>query len=318
MADVGPAVKAAPGGVPPRSLPSQAQTPPVSEAGDRSASSWPHFNERVLDIAVCAGAYLYGSVPLVYLLARQRRVDLRRVGSGNVGATNLMASGGVARAAAGWIFDTSKGLVPILVSRRLGRSRAVAELAGVCGVAGQCWPLFLRFSGGRGISAYVGAGAGMDRAAWSGSLLPMIGGSLWRVAPRLRRLVSRPIPRGTPAAAPQKPFPLPSVNVRSLRFLHVEPRRAPLAAHREGPGVRFPVRSKSVPLGCFISALVFPLLVGARRGWQPRTLVAPTLLSCVIVARRLTASLPDDATHGPAVYPKAWLYRLLYDRNTSK
>ncbi|HLZ22747.1 MAG TPA: glycerol-3-phosphate acyltransferase [Ktedonobacterales bacterium] len=222
-----------------------------------------------LDIAVCAGAYLYGSLPLVYVLARRRQVDLKRTGSGNVGATNLMASGGPARALAGWLFDASKGLAPILVSRRLGRSRAVAELAGVCGAAGQCWPLFLRFSGGRGISAYVGAGAAMDRGAWAGALLPMIGGSLWRVAPHLLRL-------------------------------------APL-----------PIRSKSVPLGCFISAVALPLLVGARRGFRPRVLLAPTLLSAVVMVRRLTAPLPDDATDGPAVHRQAWLYRLLYDRNTS-
>lgn len=234
----------------------------------------PRFASAMLDFALCAGAYLYGSLPLVYQLARRRKVDLKQSGSGNVGATNLLASGGPALATVGWLFDASKGLAPVLVSRRLGRSRAVAELAGVCGVAGQCWPLFLRFSGGRGISAYVGAGAGMDPIAWAGSLLPIIGGSLWRVKP--------------------------------------------LIISGRGRKAGRKMRSKSVPLGCFISAIAFPLLVGIRRGRPTRALVAPTLLSCVLLTRRLTASLPDDATDGPAAHPKAWLYRLLYDRNTSE
>lgn len=138
-------------------------------------------------LLVYIGAYLYGSLPVVYLLGRQRDVDLKKVGSGNVGATNLMASGSAPLAIAGWLFDASKGAVPIVAAHRLGCSEEVAEMAGVCGVAGQCWPLFLGFSGGRGISAYVGASAMMDRRAWGVSLLPMIGGALWRVAPMLRR-----------------------------------------------------------------------------------------------------------------------------------
>ena len=60
-------------------------------------------------------------------------------------------------------------------------------MAGVCGVAGQCWPIFLRFNGGRGISAFVGAASQIDRASWIVSLLPMIGGSLWRVVLLLGR-----------------------------------------------------------------------------------------------------------------------------------
>src|SRR3989440_13064609 len=105
----------------------------------------------------CLGAYLYGSLPFVYLLGRQRNVDLHRVGSGNVGSTNLWATGGRARGAIGWIADASKGLLPIAVARRLGCRKGIAALAGACGVAGQRWPVLLGFNGGRGISAFVGA-----------------------------------------------------------------------------------------------------------------------------------------------------------------
>lgn len=229
----------------------------------------------VADALVLAGAYLYGSLPLVYALGRERNVDLQRVGSGNVGATNLMAARGPALAAAGWVFDASKGLLPVVAARRMGRGERVAELAGVCGVAGQCWPLFLRFHGGRGVSAYVGATAAVSPRSWPAALLPMIAGGLWRVGGRYM----------------------------------------PLGGTQSSP--RWAPRSKSMPLACLISMVTYPFARGVLDGRGARGTVAPTLLSLVLIARRLTAALPDDATEGPAAHPKALLFRLLYDRNTS-
>lgn len=225
--------------------------------------------------ALCLAAYLYGSLPFVYLLGRRRHVDLKRVGSGNVGATNLLESAGAAGAVLGWIFDASKGLLPIVLARRLGVTKRVAELAGVCGVAGQCWPVFLRFNGGRGISAYVGASYAIERSAWGAALLPMIGGSLWRVVPRLRHK----------------------------------------SGNREQQSRA--VRSKSVPLGCFLSALIFPVVSTASTRHHSERSLAPVLLSGVILLRRLSAPQPDDTTDGPRVRVTALVYRLLYDRNTS-
>jgi glycerol-3-phosphate acyltransferase PlsY len=225
--------------------------------------------------ALCLGAYVYGSLPLVYLLGRRRHVDLKRAGSGNVGATNLMAAGGTAPATLGWLFDASKGLAPVVVARSLGCPDEVAGLAGVCGAAGQCWPLFLGFQGGRGISAYVGATSALAPRVWGGALLPMIGGGLWRALPRVWH---------------------------SSGTIHSSERA---------------VRSKAVPLGCFISAAMYPALyaVGNRRSSSARW--APMLLPAVLLVRRLTAPQPDDATVGPRRRPVALLYRLLYDRNTS-
>lgn len=222
--------------------------------------------------AVWAAAYLYGSLPLVYWLGQRARVDLRRTGSGNVGATNLLQSGGAsgkALAAAGWLFDASKGAAPPAVARALGAPPGVAALAGALGVAGQCWPITLGFRGGRGISAFVGAAALIDPVAWAASLIPMIAGSGWRVATA---------------------------------------RRAP------APPDGKPGRSRSVPLGCFIAIVVFPLACALRRpqsGW-----LAPLALSAVIALRRLTAAQPDDTLAGPRKQPRALVYRLLYDRNT--
>jgi glycerol-3-phosphate acyltransferase PlsY len=131
------------------------------------------------------GAYLYGSIPFIDMLARMRSVNLKDVGSGNVGATNLMSVGGARLAIIGWLVDASKGLLPVVAARRLGLSSSAAGLAGVSGAVGQCWPVTLGFSGGRGVSAFIGASYAIDRRCWLVSLLPFIIGSLWRVAPTL-------------------------------------------------------------------------------------------------------------------------------------
>jgi hypothetical protein len=231
--------------------------------------------QSMLDFALCAVAYLYGSLPFVYVLARLREVDLRGRGSGNVGATNLWAIAGNWPAALGWIGDASKGIVPGVAARALGRPRATSQMAAVCGVAGQCWPVFLGLSGGRGISAFVGAALWISPRTWVAALLPMIGGASWRML--------------TPLG----------------------PRR-----HRVERTLKT-TRSQSVPLGCLLGVTAFPgtTAVHDARAHRPQS-IAPWLLLMVIVLRRLTARLPDDATQGPQARPVALLYRLLYDRNT--
>jgi len=126
-------------------------------------------------------AYLYGSLPLVYFLSRQSGVNLKQSGSGNVGAANLLAVAGLNRAVIGLLFDVAKGSLPILACRQLGYPPEVAELAGVCGVVGQCWPIFLRFNGGRGISSFIGASFFINRKGWVISVLSMIAGAICRI-----------------------------------------------------------------------------------------------------------------------------------------
>jgi hypothetical protein len=75
-------------------------------------------------------------------------------------------------------------------------------------------------------------------------------------------------------------------------------------------------RGKSVPLGCLLGVLVFPFACQLLPGRGRKAAVAPWLLPAVIVLRRLTARLPDDATLGPTIRPQALVYRLLFDRNT--
>jgi acyl-phosphate glycerol 3-phosphate acyltransferase len=136
-------------------------------------------NANLFYVLACIAAYLYGSIPLVYLLGLRSGVDLKHSGSGNVGASNLAAEGGVWRTVIGGLFDASKGYLPIRICRRLGYPEQVAGLAGVCGVIGQCWPVFLRFNGGRGFSAFLGASFIMNRRGWGIAMLPISAGGLW-------------------------------------------------------------------------------------------------------------------------------------------
>jgi acyl phosphate:glycerol-3-phosphate acyltransferase len=107
-------------------------------------------------IAVVVLAYLAGSLPVVYLLGRLAGVDLRRYGSGNVGSSNLTVAAGPAVGLAGWVSDATKGGLAVLVARRLAWDEALAGLALLGALAGQCWPVLLGGHGGRGVATLVG------------------------------------------------------------------------------------------------------------------------------------------------------------------
>lgn len=98
--------------------------------------------------------YAVGSLPIGYLVAQRRAggIDLRRVGSGNVGTTNVYRSAGLAVAIAVMIVDIGKGAAAVLIAG--GGSNAVA--AGVAAVVGHIYPIWLRFSGGKGVATATG------------------------------------------------------------------------------------------------------------------------------------------------------------------
>ncbi|WP_376794003.1 glycerol-3-phosphate acyltransferase [Thermogemmatispora sp.] len=232
-------------------------------------------------------AYLYGSLPLVYWLGRRSGVNLRHSGSGNVGVSNLLSSSKRGRrwAVPAALFDASKGYLPISICRRLGYPREVAELAGVCGVVGQCWPLFLRFNGGRGLSAFLGAALQMNRRAGVLALSTLASGVLWR----LWSLLSH------------RQAPAPTARWSWTGSRYAMPRST---------------RSKVVPLSGLAAIVLFTLICLREHERTRRQQLIPPLLAALLLLRRLTAPLPDDAEHGPTRQPTALLYRLLYDRNT--
>jgi glycerol-3-phosphate acyltransferase PlsY len=97
--------------------------------------------------------YAVGSLPIGYLVAqRARGVDLRRVGSGNVGAANVYRTGGLSMAIAVMVADAAKGAGAVL----LGGSGVTGVVAGVAAVGGHVYPVWLGFRGGKGVATASG------------------------------------------------------------------------------------------------------------------------------------------------------------------
>jgi glycerol-3-phosphate acyltransferase PlsY len=80
---------------------------------------------------VLAASYLLGSIPFSYLVARQRGVDVRKVGSGNVGATNVMRNVGKGAGMLAFVLDAAKGAAAVLVARRAGPGTTMAARGAV-------------------------------------------------------------------------------------------------------------------------------------------------------------------------------------------
>jgi acyl phosphate:glycerol-3-phosphate acyltransferase len=106
-----------------------------------------------------AGAYLVGSIPFSYLVARAFGVaDVRTVGSGNVGATNVMRSAGKGPGIAALVLDALKGVVATgAASRLFPGSEWMPATAAVAAVVGHVFPLWLGFRGGKGVATGAGA-----------------------------------------------------------------------------------------------------------------------------------------------------------------
>lgn len=109
-------------------------------------------------ILLIVGAYLVGSLPSAYLLARWRRgLDPRTVGSGNVGASNLRLTVGLWAAITVGVIDIAKGALPVWLGLRLGLGVPSAYAAGLAVVVGHNWSVWLEFQGGRGGATTMGA-----------------------------------------------------------------------------------------------------------------------------------------------------------------
>ncbi|MGI3777043.1 MAG: glycerol-3-phosphate 1-O-acyltransferase PlsY [Janthinobacterium lividum] len=113
-------------------------------------------------LLVAVLAYLAGSVAFGLLLTRLAGLgDLRAVGSGNIGATNVLRTGRRGLAAATLLLDAAKGLLAVVLAGWALGGWAAA-VAAVCVVAGHCFPAWLRFRGGKGVATGLGAMLGLD------------------------------------------------------------------------------------------------------------------------------------------------------------
>jgi glycerol-3-phosphate acyltransferase PlsY len=110
-------------------------------------------------LQVIAVAYLIGSIPFSFLVARAFGVhDVRRVGSGNVGATNVLRSAGKAAGALALLLDLGKGAAASALAGRLAPGDAVLPpAAALAAVIGHMFPVWLRFEGGKGVATGLGA-----------------------------------------------------------------------------------------------------------------------------------------------------------------
>lgn len=124
-------------------------------------------------LVIAAGAYLLGSIPVGWVLMRIfRRQDIRSVGSGNIGATNVLRSGGKGLGLATFVLDVLKGATAVYLGGLLGAHllpdvpvRNLQALAALCAVLGHVFPVWLRFRGGKGVA--TGFGVFLVCAPWA-------------------------------------------------------------------------------------------------------------------------------------------------------
>ena len=108
-------------------------------------------------IVAAVFGYLLGSVPFGLLLTRAAGLgDIRQVGSGNIGATNVLRTGRKGLALATLILDGAKGAVAVLAARILEMPEAIALVAGAAAILGHLFPVWLRFKGGKGVATSLG------------------------------------------------------------------------------------------------------------------------------------------------------------------
>lgn len=102
-------------------------------------------------------AYLAGALPFSYLIVRLLRgVDIRTVGSGNAGATNVLRAAGRGPALLALVLDACKGAAMVLLARALGSAPPLVAAVAVAAVVGHVYPVFLGFRGGKGVATAAG------------------------------------------------------------------------------------------------------------------------------------------------------------------
>ena len=125
-------------------------------------------------IAIALG-YVLGSIPFAYLLTRSRGVDLRTVGSGNVGAANVLRTAGVVPAIAVVLLDAGKGAMAVLAARLMTDDLVIVMAAGLAAMIGHIYPVWLGFRGGKGVAAAAGVFAMLAPFATMTAALVFVG-----------------------------------------------------------------------------------------------------------------------------------------------
>ncbi|MGH3145958.1 MAG: glycerol-3-phosphate 1-O-acyltransferase PlsY [Rubrobacter sp.] len=114
-----------------------------------------------LGIVLVFVGYVLGSVPTGYLVGRAFGVDVRDVGSGNIGTANVLRAAGKWPAVLTLAGDMLKGLVPVVVARLSTENEWLIAAVALAAVIGHCWPVFLRFKGGKAVATGAGTTIGL-------------------------------------------------------------------------------------------------------------------------------------------------------------
>ena len=110
----------------------------------------------VMTVGAIIISYLLGSIPMGLILTKlMGKGDLRKVGSGNIGATNVMRVGGLRMAVLTWILDMAKAIAAVFIGVAVAGD-VFGAWCGFAAIVGHCYPIWLRFHGGKGISSMFG------------------------------------------------------------------------------------------------------------------------------------------------------------------
>jgi glycerol-3-phosphate acyltransferase PlsY len=120
----------------------------------------PDWGGALIHLAAFAGGYLLGSIPFGLILAKLFGLgDLRQIGSGNIGATNVLRTGSKGVAALTLLLDAAKGTAAVLLAAHWGETAAM--LAALGAFLGHLFPVWLGFRGGKGVATYIGVLLGL-------------------------------------------------------------------------------------------------------------------------------------------------------------
>jgi glycerol-3-phosphate acyltransferase PlsY len=150
------------------------------------------------------GGYLLGSIPFGVLLTRAGGAgDLRAIGSGNIGATNVLRTGRKDLALATLLLDAGKGAAALLIARHLFGSELAGAVAGGAAFLGHLFPVWLKFRGGKGVATFFGL---LLAACWP---LGLLAGATWLLVAALLRISSLSALASSAAAPLYALLPLP-------------------------------------------------------------------------------------------------------------
>lgn len=157
---------------------------------------------------VAVGGYLLGSIPFGVILTRAGGAgDVRQIGSGNIGATNVLRTGRKDLALATLLLDAAKGAAALLLARHLFDSDVAGALAGGAAFLGHLYPVWLRFKGGKGVATFFGL---LLAAAWP---LGLMAGAAWIAVALLFRISSLSALVAAAAAPAFALLPLPALDL---------------------------------------------------------------------------------------------------------